>query len=190
VRAAAWSMAIAIMSGVIALNYVHARVLLVSLGAGSFVGTYLSVVSENGKAIRHNSGSSRNRLTVRFTEIKAVKAEKRKCGPAEADGQQRVDRRTFSIRISIPRRLREGPPDTGHSRVNNRSGKTTRSLGFRGLPRYERLCARSHVAQRLPRRMTLRARRVLQLRLDDINAFSVSDSDPGADAVGPLICAV
>jgi len=29
VRAAAWSMAIAIMSGVIALNYVHARVLLV-----------------------------------------------------------------------------------------------------------------------------------------------------------------
>jgi hypothetical protein len=54
VRAAAWSMAIAIVSGVIALNYVQARVLLVSLAAGSFVGTYLSVVSENGKAIRHH----------------------------------------------------------------------------------------------------------------------------------------
>ena len=54
VRAAAWSMAIAIVSGVIAINYVHAPVLLVSLAAGSFVGTYLSVVSENGRAIRHH----------------------------------------------------------------------------------------------------------------------------------------
>ena len=53
VRAAAWSMAIAIVSGVIAISYVHAPVLLVSLAAGSFVGTYLSVVSENGRAIRH-----------------------------------------------------------------------------------------------------------------------------------------
>ena len=50
-RAAAWSMAIAIVSGLIAINYVHAPVLLVSLAAGSFVGTYLSVVTENGKAI-------------------------------------------------------------------------------------------------------------------------------------------
>ena len=55
VRAAAWSMAIAIVSGVIAISYVHAPVLLVSLAAGSFVGTYLSVVSENGRAIRHPS---------------------------------------------------------------------------------------------------------------------------------------
>jgi len=55
VRAAAWSMAIAIVSGVIAISYVHAPVLLVSLAAGSFVGTYLSVVTENGKAIRHHS---------------------------------------------------------------------------------------------------------------------------------------
>ena len=54
VRAASWSMAIAIVSGVIAINYVHAPVVLVSLAAGSFVGTYLSVVSENRKAIRHN----------------------------------------------------------------------------------------------------------------------------------------
>ena len=48
-------MAIAIVSGVIAINYVHAPVLLVSLAAGSFVGTYLSVVTENGKAIRRRS---------------------------------------------------------------------------------------------------------------------------------------
>jgi hypothetical protein len=53
VRAAGWSMAIAVVSGVIAIHYVQAPVLLVSLASGSFVGTYLSVVSENGKAIRH-----------------------------------------------------------------------------------------------------------------------------------------
>ena len=53
VQAAVWSMAIAVVSGVIAIHYVHAPVLLVSLASGSFVGTYLSVVSENGKAIRH-----------------------------------------------------------------------------------------------------------------------------------------
>jgi hypothetical protein len=53
VRAAAWSMAIAVVSGVIAIHYVHAPVLLVSLASGSFVGTYLSVVSESGKAIRY-----------------------------------------------------------------------------------------------------------------------------------------
>ena len=52
VRAAVWSMAIAIVSGVIAINYVHAPVVLVSLAAGSFVGTYLSVVSENRNSIR------------------------------------------------------------------------------------------------------------------------------------------
>ena len=52
-RAAAWAMAISIVSGVIAINYVHAPVLLVSLASGSFVGTYLSVASEYGKAIRH-----------------------------------------------------------------------------------------------------------------------------------------
>jgi cytochrome b subunit of formate dehydrogenase len=55
VRAAAWSMSIAVVSGVIAIHYVHAPVLLVSLASGSFVGTYLSVVSENGRAIRHPS---------------------------------------------------------------------------------------------------------------------------------------
>jgi len=54
VGAATWSMAIAIVSGLIAINYVHAPVLLVSLAAGSFVGTYLSVVSENRKAIRRH----------------------------------------------------------------------------------------------------------------------------------------
>jgi len=54
-RAAAWSTAITIVSGVIAISYVCALVLLVSLVAGSFVGTYLSVVSENGRAIRHPS---------------------------------------------------------------------------------------------------------------------------------------
>lgn len=43
-------MAIALVGGVIAINFVHAPVLLVALAAGSFVGTYLSV-SENGKAI-------------------------------------------------------------------------------------------------------------------------------------------
>ena len=46
VRAAAWSMAIAIVGGVIAINFVRAPVLLVSLAAGSFVGTYLSIVSD------------------------------------------------------------------------------------------------------------------------------------------------
>jgi hypothetical protein len=55
VRAAAWSMAIAIVGGVIAINFVRAPVLLVSLAAGSFVGTYLSVVSDNGRAIPHHS---------------------------------------------------------------------------------------------------------------------------------------
>ena len=55
VGAATWSMAIAIVSGLIAINYVHAPVLLVSLAAGSFVGTYLSVVSDNGRAIPHHS---------------------------------------------------------------------------------------------------------------------------------------
>jgi hypothetical protein len=54
VGAATWSMAIAIVSGLIAINYVQAPVLLVSLAAGSFVGTYLSVVSENRKAIRRH----------------------------------------------------------------------------------------------------------------------------------------
>jgi hypothetical protein len=43
VRAAAWSMAIAVVSGVIAIHYVHAPVQLVSLASGSFVGTYLCV---------------------------------------------------------------------------------------------------------------------------------------------------
>ena len=43
-------MAIAIVGGVIAINFVHAPVLLVALAAGSFAGTYLSV-SENAKAI-------------------------------------------------------------------------------------------------------------------------------------------
>ena len=75
VRAAAWSMAIAIVSGVIAINYVHAPVLLVSLAAGSFVGTYLSVVTEHGKAIRHHLWFSRNRLTVRFGVTKAFKVD-------------------------------------------------------------------------------------------------------------------
>ena len=51
VRAAAWSMAIAIVGGVIAINFVRAPVLLISLAMGSFVGTYLSIVSDNGKAI-------------------------------------------------------------------------------------------------------------------------------------------
>jgi len=55
IRAAAWSMAIAIVSGVIAISYVKAPVLLVSLAIGSFVGTYLSVVSNNGRSIRHYS---------------------------------------------------------------------------------------------------------------------------------------
>jgi hypothetical protein len=54
-RAAAWSMGIAIVGGTIAINYVHAPVLLVSLAAGSFVGTYLSVVTDNGKAIRRGA---------------------------------------------------------------------------------------------------------------------------------------
>jgi len=44
-------MAIAIVSGVIAINFVRAPVLLVSLATGSFVGTYLSIVSDNGKAM-------------------------------------------------------------------------------------------------------------------------------------------
>jgi hypothetical protein len=47
-------MAIAIVGGVIAINFVRAPVLLVSLAAGSFVGTYLSIVSDNGKAIPHH----------------------------------------------------------------------------------------------------------------------------------------
>jgi hypothetical protein len=56
VRAATWSMAIAIVGGVIAINFVRAPVLLVSLAAGSFAGTYLSIVSDNGKAIPLHSG--------------------------------------------------------------------------------------------------------------------------------------
>jgi len=64
IRAAAWSMAIAIVSGVIAIKYVNAPVPLVWLPAGSFVGTCLSVVTENAKAIRAIPGCSRNRLTV------------------------------------------------------------------------------------------------------------------------------
>jgi hypothetical protein len=55
VRAAAWSMAIAIVGGVIAINFLRAPVLLVSLAAGSFVGTCLSIVSDNGKAVPHHS---------------------------------------------------------------------------------------------------------------------------------------
>jgi hypothetical protein len=43
-------MAIALVGGVIAINFVRAPVLLVALAAGSCVGTYLSV-SENDKAI-------------------------------------------------------------------------------------------------------------------------------------------
>jgi hypothetical protein len=35
------------------------------LAAGSFVDAYLSVVSENGKAIHTVSGSSKNQLTFR-----------------------------------------------------------------------------------------------------------------------------
>jgi hypothetical protein len=48
-------MAIAIVGGVIAINFVRAPVLLVSLAAGAFVGTYVSIVSDNGKAIPHHS---------------------------------------------------------------------------------------------------------------------------------------
>jgi hypothetical protein len=48
-------MAIAIVGGVIAINFVRAPVLLVSLAAGSFIGTYLSIVSDNGEAIRRHS---------------------------------------------------------------------------------------------------------------------------------------
>ena len=85
-------MAIAIVSGVIAINYVHAPVLLVSLAAGSFVGTYLSVVSENGKAIRHLSGFFDKSALRPLAEIEAIKVGdrfcgKRECGPGIADGQ-------------------------------------------------------------------------------------------------------
>lgn len=76
IRAAAWSMAIAIVSGMIAINYVHAPVLLVSLAAGSFVGTYFSVVSEYGKAIRHPLWFfEKNRLTVPFAATNAVEVD-------------------------------------------------------------------------------------------------------------------
>lgn len=52
-------MAIALVGGVIAINFVHAPVLLVALAAGSCVGTYLSV-SENDKAIPRRAETVRN----------------------------------------------------------------------------------------------------------------------------------
>ena len=72
-RAAAWAMAIATVSGVIAINYVHAPVLLASRAAGSFVGTYLSVASEYGKAIRHHFWFAEK--SVKSACGKAVKAD-------------------------------------------------------------------------------------------------------------------
>jgi hypothetical protein len=79
-RAAAWSMAIAAVSGVIAIHYVRAPMLLVSQAAGSFVGSYLSVVSEHGKAIRHHLWFFEKSAHVPCEVTKAVKVDDRQPG--------------------------------------------------------------------------------------------------------------